>query len=201
MSLRSLDRRHLPAPWWGMMKRIGRIFCVLLLVLPSMTAFGGEEDAQRAEAVRTGITIAGTAAGLAAGATIGIAFSLDAIDTPLSNALLLTVPVAAAGAATGTLVGRCIADIVLRNPPSPLFAVLEGAGLGLVGGAVIGAVTFTLNFAIAYPLLDVPEGYWGRFDVPQAAGMAVLAGGFWGGFFGMIAGAIALPVVAWMMDD
>ena len=183
------------------MKRIGRIFCVLLLVLPSMTAFGDEEDAQRAEAVRAGITIAGAAAGLAAGATIGIAFSLDAIDTPLLNALLLTVPVSAAGAATGTLVGRWIADIVLRNPPSPLFAVLEGAGLGLVGGAVIGAVTFTLNFAIAYAVLDVPEGYWGRFDVPQAAGMAVLAGGFWGGLFGMVVGAIVLPVVAWLMDE
>jgi len=176
------------------------IFCALLLVLPSMAVSGGEEDARRAEAVRTGITMAGAAAGLAAGATIGIAFSLDAIDTPLSNVLLLTVPVAAAGAAAGTLTGRWIADVILRHRPSPLFAVLEGAGLGLIGGAVIGAVTFTLNFAIAYPLLDVPEGYWGRFDPPQAAGMAVLAGGFWGGFFGMVAGAIALPVVAWIMD-
>ena len=146
------------------------------------------------------MTIAGAAAGLVAGASIGISFSLDAIDTPLSNTLLLTIPVAAAGAATAALVGRWMADVALRHQPSPLFSVIEGAGLGLVCGAIVGAIVFPLNFVIAYPILEVPEGYWGRFDYPQAVGMAVLAGGFWGGFFGMLAGAIALPVVSLIMD-
>ena len=43
--------------------------------------------------MRTGVTIVGAAAAsLAAGASIGIGFSLDAIDTPVPNALLLAVP-------------------------------------------------------------------------------------------------------------
>ena len=58
---------------------------------------------------------------------------------------------------------------------------------------------FAINFAIAYPLLEVPDGYWGRFDYPQTLGLAVLAGGFWGGFFGMLAGAIAVPILSLAM--
>ena len=142
------------------------------------------------------MTVAGAAAGLAAGTSIGVGFSLDAIDTPLSNTLLLTIPVAAAGAAAGALAGRWIADVALRHQPSPLFAIVEGAGLGLVSGAFVGAIVFPLNFVIAYPLLEVPEGYWGRFDVPRTIGLAVLAGGFWGGFAGMLAGAVAVPLIS-----
>jgi len=182
------------------MKRAGVLGCVtLLLAIPVLPAIGQPTDRQ-AEVVRTGITIAGAAAGLAAGVSIGLAFSVDAIDTPLSNTLLLTIPVAAIGAATGALAGRWMADVVLRHQPSPLFAILEGAGLGLVSGAIVGGIVFPLNFVIAHPLLEVPEGYWGRFGYPQAIGMAVLAGAFWGGFFGLIAGAAVLPVVSLIMD-
>ena len=182
------------------MKRLGVVACVLLtLWIPTIPVLSSELDAGRAEVVRTGMTIAGAVAGLAAGASIGIGFSLDAIDTPLSNTLLLTIPVAAAGAAAGALVGCWMADVALRHQPSPLFSVIEGAGLGLVCGAFVGGIAFSLNFVIAYPILEVPEGYWGRFDYPQAVGMAVVAGGFWGGFFGMLAGTVAVPLISLYM--
>jgi hypothetical protein len=182
------------------MKRFGVCLCVLLILSAStLPLLGDEVDPDRAEFVRTGVTIAGAAAGLAAGASIGISFSMDAIETPLSSALLLTIPVAAAGAAAGALAGRWMADVALRHQPSPLFAILEGAGLGLVSGAFVGAIVFPLNFIIAHPLLEVPEGYWGRFDYPQTLGLAVLAGSFWGGFFGMMGGAVALPIISLVM--
>ena len=181
------------------MKRLCAIGSVLLVLwIPALPVACANSDSY-AEAVRVGMTIAGAAAGLGVGTSIGVSFSLGAIDTPLSNALLLTIPVAATGAATGAVAGRWIADVTLRHQPSPLFAVIEGAGLGLVGGALVGSVTFSLNFVIAYSLLDVPEGYWGRFDYPQTVGLAVLAGGFWGGFFGMLAGVVAVPVVSLYM--
>jgi TRAP-type C4-dicarboxylate transport system permease small subunit len=181
------------------MKRMSAVLCILLtLSIATSPLFGAESD-DRSEFVRTGMTIVGAAAGLAAGASIGVGFSLDAIDTPLSNTLLLTIPVAAAGAAAGALAGRWIANVALRHQPSPLFAIIEGAGLGLVSGAFVGGIVFPLNFAIAYPLLEVPEGYWGRFDYPRTLGMAVLAGGFWGGFFGLIGGAVAVPLISLAM--
>ena len=181
------------------MKRMGVLLCILLtLSIPASPLLGAEPEG-RSEFVRTGMTIVGAAAGLASGASIGIGFSLDAIDTPLSNTLLLTIPVAAAGAAAGALTGRWMADVALRHQPSPLFSLIEGAGLGFVCGAIVGGIVFPLNFVIAYPLLEVPEGYWGRFDYPQTVGLAVLAGGFWGGFFGMLAGVVAVPVVSLYM--
>ena len=93
-----------------------------------------------------------------------------------------------------------MAYVALRHQPSPLFSVIEGAGLGLVCGAIVGGIVFPLNFVIAHPILEVPEGYWGRFDYPQAVGMAVLAGAFWGGFYGIAVGAIALPIISWYME-
>jgi len=174
--------------------------CLALAVaMPCWTAVGEDVDPTDAEALRTGMTIAGAGIGLAIGTAIAIGFSLDAIDTPLSNTLLLTIPVAAAGAATGALAGRWMADVTLRNPPSPLFAIVEGAGLGAASGAFVGAVTFTLNFVIANELLEVPEGYWGKYDYLPTIGLGVVAGGFWGGFWGMLGGAIALPIVSLLM--
>ena len=196
----TLDRHALGVASCDAMKRVGALLCILLALSSSAAPLFGAELTDRAEPVRAGMTIAVAAAGLVAGASIGIGFSLDAIDTPLSNTLLLTIPVAAVGAATGALAGRWMADIALRHQPSPLFSIIEGAGLGLVSGAFVGGIVFPLNFAIAYPLLEVPDGYWGRFNYPQTIGMAVLAGAFWGGFFGLLAGAIALPVVSLIMD-
>jgi hypothetical protein len=182
------------------MRPVRAVVCILL-VLTALWApvFAQDADPENAEVVRTGLTLAGAASGLAAGTLVGIGFSMDAIDTPLSNALLLTIPVAAVGAATGALAGHWMAEVFVKHHPSPLLAVVEGAGLGLLCGAFVGAITFATNFVIAYPILDVPEGYWGRFDYLQTIGMAVLAGAFWGGFFGMVGGALILPLVSLSM--
>jgi len=175
------------------------IVCILLTLLVTwLPALSETPDPAKAEWVKTGMTIAGAGIGLAAGSAIGIGFSLDAIDTPLSDMLLLTIPVAAVGVATGALAGSWIADVVLRHQPSPLFSIIEGAGLGLVGGAFVGALTFATNFAIAYPILEVTEGYWGEPPIPIVA-MALVAGGVWGGIFGAMAGAVALPIIAMLM--
>jgi hypothetical protein len=182
------------------MKPVRGFACILLTLSMATVSLVAKEPVDKLEAVQVGMTIAGAALGLGAGAAIGIGFSLDAIDTPLSDTLLLTIPVAAAGAATGALVGRWIANVALEHQPSPLFSIVEGAGLGFVSGAFVGAVVFPLNFVIAYPLLEVPEGYWGRFDYPQTVGMAVLAGGFWGGFAGLLGGAVAVPLISLYME-
>jgi len=182
------------------MKRIGAtLWVVLLLSTLALPAVGELSEEAKAETLRAGATLVTAGIGLAAGTAIGLGFSTDAIDTPLANTLLLTIPVAAAGTAAGALAGRWIADLALRHQPSPLFSILEGAGLGLVAGAFVGSITFSLNFVLAYPVLDVSEGYWGKFDYPQTVGMSILAGAVWGGTFGALAGAIALPIVSMLM--
>ncbi len=157
-----------------------------------------EPEQELAEWLRTGTTIACACVGLAAGSAIAIGFSVDTIDTPLSNLLLLTIPVAAVGAATGAIAGHWIADVMLKHQPSPLFSIVEGAGLGLVAGALVGALAFSTNFAIGYHVLEVPEGYWGEPPIPMVA-MALVAGGVWGGIFGAMAGAVVLPVISLVM--
>lgn len=182
------------------MKTIRMSLCIALaLFVGWFPALGEDVDTMKAEALRTGMTIAGAGIGLAAGSAIGIGFSLDATDTPLSATLLLAIPVAAAGAATGALAGRWMADTALRHQPAPLFSVLEGAWLGLLTGAFVGGITFSANFAIGYHVLDVPDGYWGDPPIPMVA-MALVAGGVWGGIFGAMVGAVALPIVSLMMD-
>ena len=181
------------------MKQMGSILCILLTLLVSVLPVLGAEPADRSAIVRTGMTICGAALGLAAGTAIGAGFSLDAIDTPLSSALLLTIPVAAAGTAAGALAGWWVADVTLRHQPSPAFSIIEGAGLGLLGGALVGGIAFSLNFLLAYHILEVPEGYWGRYDYPWTIGMAVFAGGFWGGLAGVAVGALAVPIISLYM--
>ena len=179
----------------GTMKRFCAILCVLLtLSALSLVAVADDLNPMRAEFVRVGMTFAGAATGLYVGAATGIAFSQDAIDTPLSDTLLLTVPVAAAGAASGALACAWMADVTLRRQPSFFFSIIEGAGLGMIAGAFVGAAMFPLSFAIAQPILEVPEGYWGSPPI-RVVGMAVLSGGFWGAFFGTIIGAIAVPLI------
>jgi len=181
------------------MKAIRVSLCIILMLLAIWLPVLGEDvDPLKAEWLRTGMTIAGAGIGLAAGSAIAIGFSVDAIDTPLSSMLLLTIPVAAVGVATGALAGHWIADVVLQHQPAPLWSIVEGAGLGAAAGAFIGALTFSTNFAIAYHILEVPEGYWGEPPIPMVA-MAVISGGVWGGIFGAMAGAVALPVISFVM--
>jgi len=183
----------------SIMTRTHAVLCVLLILSGSyLPLFGEDVDPIKSEVVRTGLTVACAAAGLVAGTSIGLGFSRDAIDTPLSSTLFLTIPVAAAGAAAGALAGGWVANVVLGHQPSALFSIVEGAGLGLVAGAFVGAVVFPLTIAIGMPTLEVPEGYWGSPPLGIPA-MSVVAGGFWGGFFGMVAGALVLPLLALYM--
>lgn len=178
------------------MKTIRASLCILLTLLAVwLPALGDSLDTEYVETLRSGVTLAGTGIGLAAGVAIGVGFSLDAIDTSLSNMLLLSIPVAAAGAVSGALAGRVFADIALNQQPSFPLSIVEGAVLGLAAGAFIGSITFSTNIAIAIPLLDVREGYWGDPPTPKIA-MALVAGAFWGGMFGAMTGAVALPIIS-----
>ncbi|MCK5247446.1 hypothetical protein KAR02_11130, partial [Candidatus Bipolaricaulota bacterium] len=56
-----------------------------------LPVLGEDVDPLKAEWLRTGMTIAGAGLGLAAGSAIAIGFSVDTIDTSLSNMLLLTI--------------------------------------------------------------------------------------------------------------
>lgn len=177
------------------MRHVRILSCMILMAGIAWLPLAAEElDADRAGMVRSGMTIAGAGIGLVAGSAIGIGFSLDAIDTPLSDMLFVTLPVAAVGTAAGALAGRWMIDRVLRDQPSVLFSVVEGAGLGLAAGALVGALTFATNYVLASSILDVPEGYWGNPPIPRVA-MALVAGGVWGGMLGAVIGAVAIPFV------
>ena len=103
------------------MKSIRASLCILLTLFATwLPVLGQVPDPAKDEMVRTGMTIAGAVLGLAAGSAISIGFSLDAIETPLSNMLLLTIPVVAAGAAAGALAGRWMTDVALKHQPSLL---------------------------------------------------------------------------------
>ena len=173
------------------------ILCIGLLCVPALS----EETPTRAEeGVRTALTITGAALGVLGGTATALGFSAHGMDTPLSSTLLVTIPVAAAGAATGALAGWCIAEATLALQPSLLFAPILGAGLGVLGGAFVGALTFPMMAAIAIPTLDVPEGFWGDFEPIEAIGMAVLSGGVWGGIAGIAVGAVSVTVISAIMD-
>jgi hypothetical protein len=70
----------------------------------------------------------------------------------------------------------------------------------MLGGSFVGGISFALAFAIAVPLLEVEPGYWGSFNYPQAVGMALLAGAFWGSVTGIPSGAVAVPIITFYMN-
>ncbi len=175
-------------------------FCVLLAALiPGLSVVGEAVPAEKVARVRTGMTIGGTLLGLGiAGAT---AFFLVPEGTPLADRLLVAIPVAGVAAATGAVAGRWMADTALKLKPSLIFSPLIGAGLGFVGAAVVGGISFALAFAIAIPTVEAPPGYWGSdFTYLQAVGMGLLAGAFWGGIAGGPVGAVAVPIISIYMD-
>ncbi len=167
-------------------------FCLLMVAtLIALPASGTDLSADKVEHVRTWMTVGGAVLGLG----IGIAGTLDLIpqDTPLSDSLLVIVPGTAVTAATAALAGRWIAERALSLRPTLAFSPLVGAGLGMLGGAFSGAVSFSLAMAIAIPAVDVSVG---EFTYLQAIGMAALGGALWGGIFGIPAGAVSVPIVS-----
>ncbi len=175
-----------------MERAIVKGFCLLmvatLLVLP---VCGTDLPTDKVEQVRTWMTVGGAVLGLG----IGIAGTLDLIpqDTPLSDSLLVIIPGTAVTAATAALAGRWIAETTLAAKPTLAFSPLVGTGLGMLGGAFSGAVSFSLAMAIAIPAVDVSVG---EFSYLQAIGMAALGGALWGGIFGIPAGAMAVPIIS-----
>jgi len=167
-------------------------FCLLMVAtLIALPVSGTDLPVDKVEHVRTGMTVAGALLGLG----IGIAGTLDLVpqETPLSDALLVIVPGTAVAAATSALAGRWIAEMTLAAKPTLAFSPLVGAGLGMLGGAFSGAVSFSLAMAIAVPAVDVSVG---EFTYLQAIGMAALGGALWGGIFGIPAGAVSVPIVS-----
>ncbi len=173
-------------------KGVCLLMAATLIVLP---VSGTDLAADKAEHVRTGMTVVGALLGLG----IGIAGTLDLVpqETSLSDALLVIVPGTAVAAATSALAGRWIAEMTLAAKPTLAFSPLVGAGLGMLGGAFSGAVSFSLAMAIAIPAVDVSVG---EFTYLQAIGMGFLGGALWGGIAGVPAGAIAVPIISLHMS-
>jgi len=170
--------------------------CLLMVATLTLLPVSGTDlPEDKVEQVRTWMTIAGAALGLG----IGIGGSLDLVpqETPLSDSLLVVIPTVAASAATSALAGRWIAETALALRPTLVFSPLVGAGLGMVGGVLSGAVSFSLAMAIAIPVVDVSVG---EFSYLQAIGMAALGGALWGGIFGVPAGAVAVPIVSLVLN-
>ena len=172
--------------------------CVILAALmPALPAIGEDLQPSKADAVRTWMTVGSSL--LSLGVAGSTAFFISPEGTPLSDLLLVAIPVAGVAAAAGAMAGRWIADTTLSMKPSGLVSPLLGAGLGALAGVVVGGISFALTAAIAIPIVDAPPGYWGRFDYPQTVGMGLLAGAFWGGLSGIPAGAVAVPIISFYM--
>lgn len=182
-----------------MKRRTRSLYLILSIALLCVPAMAEEPTPLAEEGARTGLTIAGATLGVLGGTATALGFSAQAVDTPLSSALLVTIPVAATGAATGALAGWWIAEATLTLRPSLLLAPILGAGLGALGGAFVGALTFPVMAAIAIPTLTVPEGFWGDFETLEAIGMAVLSGGVWGGIAGIAIGAVSVTILSAIM--
>lgn len=179
-----------------MERAIVKGFCLLMVATLTLLPVSGTDlPEDKVEQVRTWMTIGGAVLGLG----IGIGGSLDLIpqDTPLSDSLLVIVPGAAVTAATAALAGRWIAETALALRPTFAFSPLVGAGLGMLGGAFSGAVSFSLAMAIAIPAVDVSVG---EFTYFQAIGMAALGGALWGGIAGVPTGAVAVPIISLVLN-
>jgi hypothetical protein len=177
------------------MKQVRKLICVLMAaLLPGMSVIGSELPPGKVEAVRRGMTICGGGLGLA----VGIFSAIDLIpaDTPLSNSLLVAIPLTAITVTTGALAGRWIADRALAIRPSLLFSPVVGTGLGMLGAGLAGGVSFAIGMAIAVPAVGVSTG---SLNYPQSIGMGFVAGAVWGGIAGIPVGAVMVPIISLYM--
>jgi len=185
--------------------------CVfLLLALVGLSAFGQGDNA-KAETVRTGLRIVGAGMGMVGGSAFSVRISLQLLEAPMFDAVALALPVAAVGAATGALAGRWIGDVVLSSRPSPWFAMLEGAGLGLLSGLFVGASTVSTCAVLSLPrFLDRIErledaqaastpDVSSASDVLGYASLAAFLGGGRGAGVGLISGVCLVPLISLYM--
>jgi len=169
-----------------------RIVTALLMVLVAAGPVLGGPTAEQEEQARAVFTIGGGLAGLG----FGVLMDPTPEGTPLAASLRVVIPAAAVATAMGALTGGWAVDQLLTIRPALIASPFLGAGLGLVAGALTGGPSFCLAFAIAIPTVEAPEGYWGSdFTYAQSVGMSLLAGAFWGGFFGATIGAVAGPIL------
>ncbi len=179
----------------NMMDHLRKVICIILAtLLPVLPVVGNDIASEKAETVRNALTIGSAVISLAIVAPN--AYFLCPEGTPISNRLLVTIPVSGMAIAAGAFAGRWVADIALQLKTSPWFSPVVGAGLGFIGSALTGGISFALAFAIAMPVVEAPAGYWGDFTYLQAIGMAFVAGAFWGGVAGVPIGAITIPIVS-----
>jgi len=180
------------------MNHFRKAICIILAALvPSMSVMGNDIAADKAETVRSTLTVGGALISLAIIAPT--AYFLCPEGTPISNRLLVTIPVSGMAIAVGAVGGHWVADTALRLKTSPWFSPVVGAGLGFLASAIAGGISFALAFAVALPVVEAPAGYWGDFTYFQTLGMGFLAGAVWGGIAGVPIGAITVPIVSLYM--
>jgi len=177
------------------MTYLRKMLCFLLAgLIPVLSVPGVGAEPNKAAVVRSWMSIGSALLSFTIMAATGYALCPE--GTPLSSRLLVALPVGTVAAITGGIAGRWIADTVLRREPSRLLSPFLGAGLGALGSAVVGGISFALAVAIAIPVVEADPGYWGPFNYPQAVGMGFLAGAFWGGVTGIPIGALTVPIIS-----
>lgn len=180
------------------MKFLRNLLCIILAgLMPALPVIGEDLQPSKADAVRTWMTVGSSLMSL--GIAGSAAFLISPEGTPLANRLLVAIPVSGIAAAAGAMAGRWVADTTLSMKPSGLLSPVVGAGLGALASAFVGGISFALTFVIAFRVVEVEPGYWGSFTYPQAVGMGFLAGAFWGGLWGIPAGAVAVPIISFYM--
>lgn len=104
------------------------MFLLVVLIL-GVSVLGNGLPSDKAELVRTGVTLFEAALGL------GPFLNPSPEGTPLSDLLFISIPAAAAATATGTIAGRCIAKVTLALEPSlllsPILSATRSVGLGV----------------------------------------------------------------------
>lgn len=75
---------------------------------------------------------------------------------------------------------------------------LVGIACGIATGAVIGAAGFTTTICTGDALNVIDTGTMP--NLLAGFGMSILAGGFWGGFFGIVPGLVIGPGISFYMD-
>ena len=160
---------------------------------PGSSRIPNDLPSDRVRRVRITAIVCGALIGLGGGISTGL--GLLPHGTPLADSILVFIPVTIIGIITGALASRWIAVVALVARPSMLLSPFLGAWLGFIGSAVAGGISFAVAFLAAIPAVTVPDGYWGRFNYPQAVGMGFLAGAFWVGLAGIPIGAIVVPII------
>jgi len=186
-----------------------KTFCCVLAILATvwLPVFGELSQDDKADLVRAGMAITGAGIAVVGGSALSLRVSLMGLETSTIDAIALALPVAAVGAVTGAMAGRWVADVVLRTAPPPLFAIVEGVGLGLLGGIFVGAATVTTGAVMLLPrlsaLLEAGEEPI-ELGLPAPAALtytaiALILGAERGAILGSVAGCALVPLVSLYM--